>query len=527
LKKTILLLVVAFVFTLTVPLVALDVTVCLSPNGGFAPINNQRKITVAGVEQPLGLNNSLHDEVLKVPASGAVKICMYNFAHKEIFRVLLDRAVQEGLMVRVLLDNCADWTTDAVKEFTTTVDKVARHAAEEKKPFDFQVKLVTPAVMDRTKRTRVLSDGKKIIGTMHQKFGIIYHDRNASPTTSFGGSANTAPTSDHTYAENRLFFRNSPEVAAVWAAQFARLWNEYADPGTTNCTPEPEIVITKKPDFDILFNVEKLASGSFVAIDDRVMKMLDEVEPEGSVDIAMFSFTHTGIGNKILAMAEKYPNAKFRLLFDHSMLLSGEDRKGLMPPIIEQKVKEKGMKNVEVRYKFRANAYAYLSKEKKVGHDHFRAPLLHHKFMIVNKKKIITGSYNWSGSAELRNMEDAVILTSDLPYGKDAIDRFLAEFDILWNSRYEDREAKPEAKPYTVSREYAMEYEKKILETLGNFACSKIQRVLDDGALPVSNVRNLAKLNQGELNKALEMMQAVRMIEKFEKDGVERWRLAD
>lgn len=506
---------------------AMDVTVCLSPLGGFAPSNNQRTITIDGKEQPLGLNNALLDVIQKTPASGAVKLVMYNFAHKEILRVLIERALQDGLQVRIILDNCADWTQDAVRDFTTTVDKVARKAAEDKRPFDFQIKLVTPAIMKKYKRTRVLDDGKEILGTMHQKFGVIYDDRKALPTTSFGGSANICPSSDEVYAENRIFYRNSTETALVWASQFARLWNEYSEPGTNVIASEPAVKIEKRPEFEILFNIEPNASGTSTLIDERIMNLLDEVKPDGTVDIAMFSFTHSRIANKILEVAQKNPGAKFRLFFDHSMLLTGPDRRGLMPPFIEEQIKEKKLPNIEVRYKFRANSYAYDAKLKEVAQDHFRAPLLHHKFMIVNGKKIITGSYNWSASAEVRNIEDAVIFDADTVYGKDVIDRYLAEFNHLWGNRYEDRHAGTDVKPYSIGREYALEYEKKIKETLADFVCSKIQKLLDDGPLPAPNLRNLAQVGGGELNKALEKMKAVFLIETYSKDGVERWRLTD
>ncbi len=506
---------------------ALDVLVCLSPLGGFAPSNNGRKITIDGREQPLGLNNALIDIIKKTPASGSVKIAMYNFAHRDILGLLLDRALQDGLQVRILLDNCADWTQEAVRDFATTVDKVARKAAEDKRPFDFQIKLVTPAVMKKYKRTRVLDDGKEIIGTMHQKFGIIYHDRNAPPTTSFGGSANICPSSDEIYAENRIFYNNSTDTALVWASQFARLWNEYADPGTNVVASEPAVKIEKRPEFEILFNVEPTASGTMTAIDERIISLLDEVKPDGTVEVAMFSFTHSRIANKIIEVAEKNPGARFRLFFDHSMLLTGPDRRGLMPPVIEEKIKEKKLANIEIRYKFRANSYTYDAKLKEVAQDHFRAPLLHHKFLIVNHQKIITGSYNWSASAEVRNMEDAVIFDAATTYGKDVIDRYLAEFDFLWNNRYEDKHAGKDVKPYSIGRDYALEYEKKIKETLSEFVCSKIQKLLDDGPLPPQNLRNLANVGGGELNKALEKMKAAFLIETYTKDGTDRWRLAD
>lgn len=54
---------------------------------------------------------------------------------------------------------------------------------------------------------------------------------------------------------------------------------------------------------------------------------------------------------------------------------------------------------------------------------------MHHKFAVFDKKLAITGSYNWTRSAEKYNQEN--IVTSN---DKNLVSRFLAEFDRLWDS---------------------------------------------------------------------------------------------
>jgi phosphatidylserine/phosphatidylglycerophosphate/cardiolipin synthase-like enzyme len=53
---------------------------------------------------------------------------------------------------------------------------------------------------------------------------------------------------------------------------------------------------------------------------------------------------------------------------------------------------------------------------------------LHHKFMIIDGKILMTGSYNFTNESEFRNHE-AAIFTNNKPL----IQSFAAEFDRLWS----------------------------------------------------------------------------------------------
>ena len=54
---------------------------------------------------------------------------------------------------------------------------------------------------------------------------------------------------------------------------------------------------------------------------------------------------------------------------------------------------------------------------------------MHHKFMIVDNKIVLTGSYNWTRSAALYNQEN--ILSTDDEY---VVSKFSNEFEKLWLS---------------------------------------------------------------------------------------------
>ena len=52
---------------------------------------------------------------------------------------------------------------------------------------------------------------------------------------------------------------------------------------------------------------------------------------------------------------------------------------------------------------------------------------MHHKFMLIDAKILITGSYNFTNESEFRNYEAAIFTNN-----KALIQSFAAEFDRLW-----------------------------------------------------------------------------------------------
>jgi phosphatidylserine/phosphatidylglycerophosphate/cardiolipin synthase-like enzyme len=53
--------------------------------------------------------------------------------------------------------------------------------------------------------------------------------------------------------------------------------------------------------------------------------------------------------------------------------------------------------------------------------------LMHHKFMVIDGYIVVTGSYNWSTAAEIRNDENIVVI-----FDRDVAQRFVQEFERVW-----------------------------------------------------------------------------------------------
>ncbi len=87
--------------------------------------------------------------------------------------------------------------------------------------------------------------------------------------------------------------------------------------------------------------------------------------------------------------------------------------------------------NIEVRYHYYPG-WSWNEQEGKPAYDHFhqKSHIWHHKAVIINGNILVTGSYNWSSSAEIKNLENIMIFSG--PEEQHLVDGFMAEFDAMW-----------------------------------------------------------------------------------------------
>ena len=492
-----------------------DVEVYFAPGGGFAPINHNRAIeTNGGRQMAPTLNNAVKALIEETGDGGQIKVAMYAFSDKGLQNDLIKAAFERNIKVKVLLDGVAAWTEEIRTEMTKSIKSALRKASPEMSQ-NYQIKVVNKGAFEARYRTRTLDDGKIIYGTMHEKFGVFYEPGMKIPFTSFAGSSNISYGSDQKFAENRFVFKNDPVVARQFAEEFARLWNEYGTDALGNA--ESEIYIPASPiagTVRCVFNGEPVNEEEFCKIDETIANLISKVSySEGTIDIFMFSFTHWQLAQQLLEYAQRYPKIKIRLLMDQTQLLSDDQHRGLLGPYLEEKSKELGITNLLIKYKWRTNIYGWeeelksneipqqgsdegmkvdptvdgvpgvtsepsdddVEEEMAAGEDpltkaaqiHWRSLILHHKVIVVDRKHMIAGSYNWSSSAERRNLENAMVFNGKYPGHQNAIDRMMAEFDYLWNSDLKKAPFKKyNGKPQVVTGPQGRELVGKILEAL-------------------------------------------------------------
>lgn len=460
-----------------------EIEIYFSPKGGFSPKNNNRTVTLKdGRTVHADLNNALIEMIENTKEGSTIKIAMYAFGYRPVLDVLVDAAKTRNIKVKLILDSIAEWTREMHKELRDRILAEHESAKKEGRTFDFQLKEIFPQAMVDRGRWKKIQNDVLIYGTMHEKFGIFFEKDSKIPAHGFCGSANISWSAGEVFAENRVFFKNEPSMGRQLAEEFARLWNEFGTDVTKNCQSEIFLpATTHLGDVQIISNAKPLDEENWQRIDKVLLDLMEQVNPKnGTLDVAIFSFTHTGLAERLLELAERYPGIKIRILMDQTQMVGTDNHQGVLGPYMERVAEFKGLKNLEIRYKWRANIYAWNPDTQSCELIHWRNLLLHHKCLVVNGKRMGLGSYNWSGSAEFRNFENVMVFFGELPEQQKIIDRFMYEFEFIWNS------PKPEGKlqakiviPQVISGTKGRELKAIIVKTYSDPDCKKLMEILD------------------------------------------------
>ena len=129
-------------------------------------------------------------------------------------------------------------------------------------------------------------------------------------------------------------------------------------------------------------------------------RIVDEItNAKDFIDIAVFNITSVGIRTALKKAQKK--GVSIRILTDQG---ESEDIHSMVGPLIEDGFKIKLVKGKG------------------------RNGLMHNKFAIFDHKLLLTGSYNWTETAEHYNYENALFL-----HDKNLIKEYQAEFDSIWS----------------------------------------------------------------------------------------------
>lgn len=134
---------------------------------------------------------------------------------------------------------------------------------------------------------------------------------------------------------------------------------------------------------------------------DRIIELIDGAKQ--GVDVAMYGLTSPELAQALLRARDR--GVKVRVVLDRSQAAGRSSQSGFLKA-----------NSLDVRI------------------DRGRG-IMHHKVGIIDKNTLITGSYNWTTSAENVNRENCLILTTaDNPK---LIEQYENRFEQLWNSNEE------------------------------------------------------------------------------------------
>jgi phosphatidylserine/phosphatidylglycerophosphate/cardiolipin synthase-like enzyme len=191
-----------------------------------------------------------------------------------------------------------------------------------------------------------------------------------------------------TYEDNnQLLNIRSVKMAENYTKEFEEMFlDDKFGPDVVSETPNPD------------FSIEGTQVETYYSPDDgvadRILELLSEAEE--SIYFLAFSFTADELGQIIRTQAE-----------------NELDIAGVME---EEQVKS----NIGTEYDFFKQAHLNVFVDGNEGQ-------MHHKTMIIDERIVITGSYNFSRSAEIRNDENIVVI-----YNRPIAEFFMGEFQRVY-----------------------------------------------------------------------------------------------
>lgn len=285
---------------------------------------------------------------------------------------------------------------------------------------------------------RYLGSSKKV----HHKFAVI--DAYSERPVLISGSANWSLNSQRFYNENILFFENEPAMALAFQEEFNLLWEVGVEFGRAMATPSPQAASGVSPDPMAFFNTENFKiteSGlrkdselSGYTLTREVVELIDEARSHIEIATtriklrpiyeALVRAAARGVKVQIVVTMGEYTYKSRREkthLEDCMEIYDPSCSSGHNFAIHLAGEEFPGHENVDVRIKFfNLNTEAYLSKQ------------MHSKYILVDGQKLLTGSFNWSYSAEYNHIENLIRLEGSMY--QEVLNQFSADFATLWSA---------------------------------------------------------------------------------------------
>jgi phosphatidylserine/phosphatidylglycerophosphate/cardiolipin synthase-like enzyme len=241
-------------------------------------------------------------------------------------------------------------------------------------------------VLERSK-VKVFPDTKKS-GLMHNKFFI------ADGKRVWTGSTNLTETC-LLYNPNNSVWIEDARLAANFSAEFAEeRAGKFGKKGSgRNNTPHPDVALSDTLRIETYFSPEDTPIPAIVALIDSAAE---------EIDLMCFVFSSREICDALLAARKR--GVKVRVLLDNVFSSKAVTKRWDCVPFKE-------LKDAGVPCKY--------------DDEHSK---LHHKVIIVDRKRVLTGSFNFSANAANENDENALVIHS-----RAVARRYRTEFDRLWN----------------------------------------------------------------------------------------------
>lgn len=240
---------------------------------------------------------------------------------------------------------------------------------------------------------------------VHHKFAAI--DTGLRKERVISGSANWSLSSYRNYNENILFFEGEAEASDQFQEEFNRLWENSKSFG--HDLQFSNIESGSRDQRDLVFHFNSLRrlrlTQDHELLTEQVVRVIESASSH--IEIASTRIRLLPVLEAVQAAAERGVRVR--------ILISQDDYRDL-----HKRASYLEHKNIEVRVKF----YNLRPGE-------YLAFQMHNKFMVADGETVLTGSFNWSESAEKNHIENLVEFKGRA--GKSMAGVFAQEFEMLWD----------------------------------------------------------------------------------------------
>ena len=273
---------------------------------------------------------------------------------------------------------------------------------------------------------------------LHHKFLIVDGPRDdkskAATAKLVTGSANWSNTGATVYDENTLFIENSPELAAAFQHEFDQLWwgsRDFVGPATIQGQSTANITtadVADQPGVELLLTSPNFTLGgtehatwsvnkeSLVVSDKWVAAIRGATS---SIHIASGHMRLRPVAEALIAKKQAQPSIDIKVYLDQQEFISASGDAAQKAEVAECQTDastpaakaeclrndflfSKSLVDAGIDVRFKSFAYRW---------DATYAAQMHSKYMVVDGKELISGSYNLSMNAEQATFENALHLS--------------------------------------------------------------------------------------------------------------------
>jgi phosphatidylserine/phosphatidylglycerophosphate/cardiolipin synthase-like enzyme len=324
---------------------------------------------------------------------------------------------RQGVRVRVVLEN--NYSTPWSEQHPADLSPRERHRQAQLQALGGPDALVVlrqggVPVLDDT------ANGSAGSGLMHHKFVVIDNREVITGSTNFTPSCvHGDPDDPRTRGNvNHLLRLRSPELAGLFREEFERMWGD--GPGGA---PDSRFGLGKNSGPIRWVQVGDVPVGVLFAPhrsrdEHHGLQLLDDLlaSTRSRADLALFVFSSQQLGNRVSDLHDQ--GVAIRLLVDP----------GFSNRYFSEVLDLLGLELPDHRCLVQTENQPRDTPIDGVGTPRLAAgDKLHHKFAVLDDRRVITGSFNWSPSAAHKNDETVLVIDSPVLAA-----HFRAEVDRLW-----------------------------------------------------------------------------------------------